>query len=200
MSFRPSRLLSLLLVRQSCLHKSVQRFAPFCAFAALVWTSPTFGEGTKNLDGRVVSVTATSGLVVVDDSQIEHIIQLAAVIPVPPKHPLYTLAKKRLEILVLEKKVTIQWDRQEGNCAEKGIGHCEKSGKVLVDGRDVNLELISYGLAQYDRSAKDSQSTTDRTLYNETEEDAKREGLGIWKSNKRKPATHRRRKQPKPGS
>jgi endonuclease YncB( thermonuclease family) len=68
-------------------------------------------------------------------------------------------------------------------------------GKILLGGRDINLTQIQKGCAWHYRHYMRNQPPSDRSLYAEEEERARRQGLGLWKdSHPEAPWDYRRKK------
>ena len=53
-------------------------------------------------------------------------------------------------------------------------------GKVILNGRDINLEMIEKGMAWHFKKYKKSQSIEDRYSYNKAENNAKKKKIGLW--------------------
>jgi len=53
-------------------------------------------------------------------------------------------------------------------------------GKVMLDGRDINLEQLNRGLAWFYRAYAKELSRDDATAYEAAEERARREKRGLW--------------------
>ncbi|UIF88614.1 thermonuclease family protein (plasmid) [Cupriavidus necator] len=53
-------------------------------------------------------------------------------------------------------------------------------GKVLVNGRDVNIEMVRRGLAWHYTKYKREQSPDDRVQYEKAEEAARLQRIGLW--------------------
>jgi len=53
-------------------------------------------------------------------------------------------------------------------------------GKVILDGQDINLEQIKSGMAWWYRYYKKQQSQADQIAYEEAEDHAKVNRLGLW--------------------
>lgn len=54
-------------------------------------------------------------------------------------------------------------------------------GKIVLDGRDVNLAMVAAGLAWHYKKYEREQSAADRLLYDGAEKDARLAGRGLWK-------------------
>jgi|TARA_B110001469_G_scaffold125163_1_gene140099 endonuclease YncB( thermonuclease family) len=53
-------------------------------------------------------------------------------------------------------------------------------GKVVMNGRDINLEMIKKGMAWHFKKYKKSQPIGDRHSYNKAENEARRNNIGLW--------------------
>ena len=53
-------------------------------------------------------------------------------------------------------------------------------GKVILHGRDINLEMIEKGMAWHFTKYKKSQPIDDRYSYNEAENNARKKNIGLW--------------------
>ena len=142
---------------------------------------PTF-ICAQSVTGKVIGILDPQTLHIRDATRGDHWIRLGGIIGPPSRHPLREKAKKNLESLVFGRTVTVEWDRQEGNCIGRVEAfRCRKVGKVFLDvTTDVGLELIARGMAKHDRAHREFQSTPDRTQYAETEERARLRRLGVW--------------------
>jgi endonuclease YncB( thermonuclease family) len=54
-------------------------------------------------------------------------------------------------------------------------------GKVLLSGRDVNLELVNAGLAWHYKEYQNEQPIEDRLAYSDAETTARESRLGLWR-------------------
>ena len=53
-------------------------------------------------------------------------------------------------------------------------------GKVVMNGRDINLEMIKKGMAWHFKKYKKSQPIEDRYSYNDAENEAREKNIGLW--------------------
>jgi len=53
-------------------------------------------------------------------------------------------------------------------------------GKVILNNRDINLEMIEKGMAWHFKKYKKSQPIEDRYSYNEAENNARKKNIGLW--------------------
>ena len=74
--------------------------------------------------------------------------------------------------MVFGKQVTVIW--------EKVDKYRRTVGKVLLDGKDVNIEQVKAGLAWHYKKYADEQPPEDRITYAKAEEDARAARLGLW--------------------
>jgi len=54
-------------------------------------------------------------------------------------------------------------------------------GKVLLQGRDVNLAMVASGLAWHYKKYQREQSSSDRMLYDSAEQEAREQRAGLWR-------------------
>lgn len=89
------------------------------------------------------------------------------------KQALGTVSRQYLGDLAFGRTVSVEWFKRDR--------YQRILGKVLVDGRDMNLEQIGAGLAwHYGQYERDRQSA-DRTLYAQAEEFARQRNIGLWR-------------------
>ena len=53
-------------------------------------------------------------------------------------------------------------------------------GKVIFNGRDINLEMIEKGMAWHFKKYKKNQPIEDRYSYNKSENEARKKNIGLW--------------------
>ena len=71
-------------------------------------------------------------------------------------------------------------------------------GKVLINGRDVNLVQVERGMAWFYRQYQREQSPNDRRLYEAAEEAARAGKRGLWRDADPVPPWEFRRNKTKP--
>ena len=81
-------------------------------------------------------------------------------------------SKAHLESLVAGRNVTVRYR----NLDQYG----RTVGKVLVDGKDINLSQLQTGNAWFYRSYQKSMFPEDRPIYEAAEEKARSEHIGLW--------------------
>ena len=53
-------------------------------------------------------------------------------------------------------------------------------GKIIFNGKDINLEMIKKGMAWHYKKYKNSQSIEDQQSYNKAENEARKRNIGLW--------------------
>lgn len=138
---------------------------------------PPRAERGRTLDGVVVGVSDGDTVTVLDSSKSQFKIRMTG-IDAPESHQAFgQAAKQKLADLVFGKNVKVE---------VHGTDRYKRTlGKVLVDGIDVNLEMIKAGLAwHYVHYAKD-QAPEDARAYGEAESVARAANRGLWADMKR---------------
>lgn len=124
------------------------------------------------LEGKVVAIVDGDTLTVLDGSNKQTRIRLVGIDAPESKQAFGTVSRKHLSDLVFNKQVTVEYDKTDG--------YGRTLGKVLVGGRDVNLEQIKAGLAWHYKYYENEQPPEDRQLYAEAELGARTAKQGLW--------------------
>ena len=128
--------------------------------------------GSQTLTGRVVRIADGDTITVLDSSDTQHRIRLAG-IDAPESHQAFgTRAKKSLSEMVFGKYVTIVY--------EKTDQYGRIVGKILLNGKDINLEQVKAGMAWHYKEYQREQTPEDRDLYAAAEEEARKARRGLW--------------------
>lgn len=139
-------------------------------FVALATSSASFAE---SYSGLVVSVADGDTVTVLDGANRQHKVRLAG-IDAPEKAQAFgNVSRQRLAQLVFQKQVTIEFDKFDR--------YKREVGKVLVAGKDANLEQIKAGLAWHYKKYEREQSPADRQAYSAAENQASAEQRGLWR-------------------
>jgi endonuclease YncB( thermonuclease family) len=125
------------------------------------------------LVGKVVAVADGDTITVLDDSRVQHTIRLAGIDAPERKQPFGQRAKEQLSALVFGKTVQVETDKTDR--------YGRQVGKVVVDGRDANLAMVTSGMAWHYKKYQTEQAPSDRLLYASAEEDARGGRLGLWR-------------------
>jgi micrococcal nuclease len=96
-------------------------------------------------------------------------------------------AKQALARLAAGKEVTVEWKKRDR--------YGRIVGKVVYDGKDVDLALVREGMCWWYRKYAHEQTPADRVLYEEAETKARGNGLGLWRDPHPVPPWEWRREQ-----
>jgi endonuclease YncB( thermonuclease family) len=126
----------------------------------------------ETLTGRVVRVTDGDTIVVLDSSKVQHKIRLTGIDAPERSQAFGTKSKEHLSELVAGKSVVVDYKKLDR--------YQRILGKVLLGGKDVNLEQVEVGLAWHYKKYQGEQTPADRVKYSDAELDARRDKLGLW--------------------
>lgn len=139
-------------------------------FVALATSSASFAE---SYSGLVVSVADGDTVTVLDGTNQQHKVRLAG-IDAPEKAQAFgNVSRQNLAQLVFKKQVTIEFEKLDR--------YRREVGKILVAGRDINLQQIEAGLAWHYKKYQTEQPPADRTTYSAAESYAATEHRGLWR-------------------
>ena len=125
------------------------------------------------VEGRVVGISDGDTITVLDDAKTQHKIRFAG-IDAPEKGQAFgERSKQSLSALVFQKRV-------EAHCHKKDRYNREVC-TVFASLRDVGLEQIRAGMAWWYREYAHEQTTQDRLVYRDEEQNAKASQVGLWK-------------------
>ena len=127
----------------------------------------------ETVTGKVVSVADSDTITVLDADKVQHKIRLAGIDAPEKKQAFGNRSKESLSDMVFDKTVNVE--------TEKRDRYGREIGKVLVNGRDVNLVQVERGMAWFYRQYQREQSPNDRTLYEAAEDAAKAGKRGLWR-------------------
>ncbi len=106
------------------------------------------------------------------------------------KQPFGNRSKESLSELAFDKTVNVETSKQDR--------YGRQIGKVLVNGRDVNLVQVERGMAWFYRQYQRDQSPNDRRLYEAAEDAARSDKRGLWRDADPVPPWEFRRNKTKP--
>jgi len=133
---------------------------------------PTVEAGTQTLTGRVVSVADGDTITVLDSTDTQHRIRLEG-IDAPESHQAFgSRSKQNLSEMIFGKDVTVVYQKTDQ--------YGRLVGKILLDGRDVNLEQVKAGMAWHYKEYEREQTPEDRELYAKAEDEARAARRGLW--------------------
>ncbi|HEY3104062.1 MAG TPA: thermonuclease family protein [Pyrinomonadaceae bacterium] len=170
--------LPVLVLLASCGRQPAQREVPHSV-------EPERAVGVDILTGRVVSVADGDTITVLDANNVQHRIRLSG-IDAPESHQAFgTQSKKNLSELVFGRDVTVIY--------EKTDQYGRLVGKIIVEGKDVNLAQVKSGMAWHYKEYQREQTPEDRELYARAEDEARAQHRGLWQdSNPVEPSQFRR--------
>jgi endonuclease YncB( thermonuclease family) len=142
-------------------------------------------SGSQILAGRVIRVADGDTITVLDSSNAQHRIRLQG-IDAPESHQAFgTQSKKNLSDMVFGKDVTVTYDKTDQ--------YGRLVGKIVLDGRDVNLEQVKAGMAWHYKEYEREQPLEDRQIYARAEDEARQARRGLWRDPDRvEPSAFRR--------
>ncbi|HEX7723882.1 MAG TPA: thermonuclease family protein [Pyrinomonadaceae bacterium] len=149
---------------------------------------PSGPVGSQTLTGRVVRIADGDTVTVLDGTNTQHRIRLQG-IDAPESHQAFgTKSKKNLSDMIFDKDVTVVYDKTDQ--------YGRLVGKILLNGKDVNLEQVKAGMAWHYKEYEREQSPEDRELYARAEEEARSSRRGLWDdANPTEPGEFRRKEK-----
>ena len=124
------------------------------------------------LTGSVVRITDGDMLVVLDSNKIQHKIRLAGIDAPEEKQAYGKKSKDNLSTLVAGRYVVVEYEERD---RYKRI-----LGKIMLSGKDMNLEQVASGMAWHYKEYQGDQSRADQLMYSEAEVDARNAKRGLW--------------------
>lgn len=124
------------------------------------------------ISGRVVHVADGDTITVLDAGKVQHKIRLAG-IDAPEKAQAYgQRSRESLDELVAGRTVIVETTKKDR--------YGRSVGKILVNGRDINIEQIRRGMAWFYRHYERELSASDQQSYDRAEVEAKDYRRGLW--------------------
>ena len=131
-----------------------------------------FVVSADTLNGKVVKITDGDTLVVLDASNTQHKIRLSGIDAPETNQPFGKRSKEALSALVAGQRVEVDWHKHDR--------YGRIVGKVIAQGKDVNLAQFRTGMAWWYRKYADEQTRVDQGIYAATEAKARESGVGLW--------------------
>ena len=156
--------------------KTVLLFKVFFLFCFASFANISAPGQAFIVDGKVVEVFDGETITVQNRKKVRHTIRLAGIDAPLTSQPFGEQARVYLSGLIMHKSVKVRGTRFD----DQGM----LRGKVLFNGRDVNLELIIAGLAWHRAEIAGEQSERDRQLYESAEFHARRSKFNLWSDSK----------------
>jgi len=129
-------------------------------------------SGAQTLSGRVVAIADGDTITILDSANTQHRIRLAG-IDAPETHQTFgEQSSQSLSGMIFDKDVGVSYQKidQYGRIV----------GKILLDGKDINLEQVKAGMAWHYKFYEDEQTPEDRELYAKAEAEARAARRGLW--------------------
>lgn len=125
------------------------------------------------LVGKVVSVADGDTVTVLDAGKLQHKIRLSGIDAPERAQAFGKRSREYLASMVAGKQVAVETDKTDR------FGR--SVGKVLLQGRDVNLAMVASGMAWHYKKYQREQSSSDRLLYDSAEQEAREQRAGLWR-------------------
>ena len=149
----------------------MKSFWPISTLALLL--ALACAANAETVTGRVVGVADGDTITVLDTDKVQHKIRLAGIDAPEKKQPFGNRSKESLSELAFDKTVAVETSKRDR--------YGRQIGKVLVNGRDVNLVQVERGMAWFYRKYRREQSPNDQRLYEAAEDAAKAGKRGLWR-------------------
>ena len=128
---------------------------------------------------RVVSIADGDTVTVLDADNRQHKIRLVGIDAPEKNQPFGNVSRMHLGKLVHQRTVTV-----ETNKLDK---YKRELGKLILDGKDINLEQVRAGYAWHYKKYMRDQSAIDRENYAQAEDEARENRLGLWRDENPEP-------------
>ena len=129
-------------------------------------------SGRQEPSGRVVAIADGDTITILDSANTQHRIRLEG-IDAPESHQAFgEQSRLSLSGMIFGKDVSVSYQKidQYGRLV----------GKIILDGKDINLEQVKAGMAWHYKFYEDEQTPEDRELYDRAEAEARAARRGLW--------------------
>jgi endonuclease YncB( thermonuclease family) len=174
---------------------TIPRFVPTMALAVLVLVTSGPGAFAGELCGRIVGVPDGDTVDLLTPAGVSVRVRLAGIDAPEMGQAFGRAAKQALASLAYRRDARVVWSKRDS--------YGRVVGKVLVEGADINLQLIERGLAWHYTAYAAEQSAPDRKRYAAAEAAARARRVGLWRDGKAVPPwvfRHPNRRPAAPGS
>jgi endonuclease YncB( thermonuclease family) len=135
-------------------------------------TNSIVEKSENEFAGKVVGIADGDTATVLDDTNTQHKIRFLG-IDAPEKAQAFgQKSKQNLSDLIFGKTVTFQVLKRDK--------YNREVAKILLDGKDINLQQVKDGFAWHYKEYQREQTADDQILYAEAEEEARRAKRGLW--------------------
>ncbi len=122
--------------------------------------------------GKVIGIADGDTATVLDDTNIQHKIRFLGIDAPEKKQAFGQKSKQNLSGLIFGKTVTFQVLKRDK--------YNREVAKILLDGKDINLQQIKDGFAWHYKDYQREQTADDQKLYAVAEEEARQTKRGLW--------------------
>ena len=126
-------------------------------------------------EGKVIKITDGDTVHVLDANHHKEKIRLAGLDAPERKQAFGNKAKQYLSSMIGNKPVTVNYSKRDR--------YGRIVGKILYQGKDINLEMVRAGLAWHYKKYQKEQSRRDRHLYAAADSFVKSNGIGLFREN-----------------
>ena len=135
------------------------------AFVLLGFTSPETAQVTQIVDGDTITVTTADGR--------QFAVRMAGIDAPESGQAFGEAAAQNLSKMISGKRVIL-------DCLDKWSYERRICKVVLPNGKDADLEQVRAGLAWHYKQYESEQSPSDRKLYAQAEDAARKARIGLW--------------------
>ena len=129
-------------------------------------------DSTCKLKGKVIKITDGDTVNVLDVINQTLKIRLAGIDAPERGQPFGKAAGKFLASLINQQTVCVNWYKHDKYQRLVGV--------ITHEGEDINLAMITAGYAWHSKKYQHEQSEADRGLYNNAEQQARSDVIGLW--------------------
>lgn len=141
-------------------------------FFTLIGLVLALGCQAQVITGKVIRVADGDTITILDGNKIKHKARLAG-IDAPEKAQAFgERSRESLADLVAGRTVILETHKKDR--------YGRAVGKILVNGRDINVEQVRRGMAWFYRDYSNEQTVEDRLSYDRAEAEAKGSRLWLW--------------------
>jgi endonuclease YncB( thermonuclease family)/methylphosphotriester-DNA--protein-cysteine methyltransferase len=124
------------------------------------------------IEGKVVKVSDGDTITVLDKENKQHKIRFQGIDAPESRQAYGQAAKENLSNMIFGKEVKVVWSKMDK--------YGRTVGKILLDGRDINLEQVRAGFAWHYKAYEREQPPEDRQTYAAAETEARAAKRGLW--------------------
>jgi len=127
------------------------------------------------LVGKVVSVADGDTVTVLDADKLQHKIRLSGIDALERAQAFGKRSREYLASMVAGQQGGVAVETDKTDRFGRSVG------KVLLQGRDINLAMVASGMAWHYKKYQREQSSSDRRLYASAEQEAREQRAGLWR-------------------